>query len=98
MYRAQSNPLICLKSLLHLQAEIEEYVKKGEKPPADLLNDAQPARDEKPLYWPTNWPEVAQQLQPGEGTLDRMKAFSPLTSRLLAHLMLELRLFSFSAA
>jgi hypothetical protein len=90
--------VFCLNSHLHLQTEMEEYVKKGEKPPVELLNDAQLARDEKPLYWPTNWPEVANQLQPGEGTLDRMKAFSPLTSRSLAHLMLAMRLFSFSAA
>jgi hypothetical protein len=81
-----------------MQAEIEEYVKKGEKAPVELWNEMKLPEVEKPIYWPTNWLEVAKRLQPAEGVLDCMKSFSPLTSRSLAHLMFALRLFSFSAA
>jgi hypothetical protein len=81
-----------------LQAELEEFAKKGEKPPEELLQEVLPPQVELPLYWPTDWPSVAAALKPAEGTLDRIKAFDPLTSESLAQLMFALRIFSFSVA
>jgi hypothetical protein len=79
-----------------VQAELEEYAKRGEKPPEELLVPVKLFQQARPLYWPTNWPEVAIQLKPQEGTIDRVQAFSPLTSEALSQLMFSMRLFSFS--
>jgi hypothetical protein len=79
-----------------VQAELEEYAKRGEKPPEELLIPVNAPQQARPLYWPTNWPEVALQLKPHEGTIDRAQAFSPLTSEALSQLMFSMRLFSFS--
>ena len=79
-----------------MQAELEEYAKKGEKAPEELQQPPAVPLPARPLYWPTNWPQVAQELQPAEGTMDRAMEFSPLTGEALAQLMLALRLFSFS--
>lgn len=81
-----------------LQAELEEYAKKGEKPPEELLEPVAAAVRPQPLYHPTNWPQEAAELKPAEGTLERARAFSPLTCETLAQLMFALRLFSFSVA
>lgn len=86
----------CARSLL--QAELEEYAKKGEKPPEELLQETVVPKPELPLYWPTNWIETAEALKPADGTLQRIEAFNPLTSETLAHLMFALRIFSFSVA
>ena len=79
-----------------LQAEMDEYAKKGEKLPEELLTPVATHKPERPLYWPTNWPAVAAQLKPGEGTLRRALEFSPLTAATLAQLMFAMRLSSFS--
>jgi hypothetical protein len=79
-----------------VQAELEEYAKKGEKPPEELLTPPTPATPPRPLYWPTDWAAAAAQLQPTPGTVERALALSPLTSELLEQLMFALRLFSFS--
>lgn len=55
-------------------------------------------KPEDPLYWPTDWPKLARELQPAEGTLDRIQKFSPLTRESLADLLLSIRLLSFSVA
>jgi hypothetical protein len=76
---------------------LEELAKKGEKVPEELLMPISIKAPMRPLYWPTNWPRVAEQLKPAEGTLARALAFSPIASETLAQLMFALRLFSFSA-
>lgn len=81
-----------------LQAELEEYAKKGEKPPEELLLETALPQPEIPLYWPTNWIETAEALKPADGTLQRIETFNPLTSEALANLMFALRIFSFSVA
>lgn len=76
---------------------MEEIAKKGEKAPEELLAPISIKAPKRPLYWPTNWPQVAEELKPAEGTVARALAFSPLASETLAQLMFALRLFSFSA-
>jgi hypothetical protein len=79
-----------------VQAELEEYAKRGEKPPEELLIPVKLSQQARPLNWPTNWPEVALHLKPHEGTIDRAQAFSPLTSEALSQLIFSMRVFSFS--
>ena len=82
--------------LLQVQNELEEYAKKGEKAPEELQEPVVVPLPQRPLYWPTNWPQVAQELKPAGGVMDRAMAFSALTSGTLSQLMFALRLFSFS--
>lgn len=81
-----------------MQAELEELAKKGEKPPEELLQATVLSKTEDPLYWPTDWPKVAKHLQPADGTLERIRQFSPLTCEALAQLLFAMRIFSFSVA
>eukprot|EP00892_Ulva_mutabilis_P007015 jgi/Ulvmu1/4686/UM002_0417.1 len=79
-------------------AELEELAKKGEKPPDELLQTAVLPPADDLLYWPTDWPKLVRELQPAEGTLERIRGFSPLTCETLAQLLFEMRIFSFSVA
>ena len=80
------------------QVELDDLAKRGEKPPEELLAEVDVPLPPRPLYWPTNWPAVAAELQPHPDTLPRARAVDPLLCETVAQLMFGMRLFSFSAA
>jgi hypothetical protein len=79
-----------------MQAELEEYAKKGEKPPDELTVEAVIPERQRPAFWPTNWPQVAERLRAQPETVARAKDVDPLFTETLSQLMFALRLFSFT--